>query len=100
VDDSRIEPLTVEKSSQERLFRELGANEAVRSRSMELLSSYLKEKPEDRARMDILNASALYMSFILEDRPVSQDLVAGAAGISSSTLRKWYKRMAAVVKPM
>jgi transcription initiation factor TFIIIB Brf1 subunit/transcription initiation factor TFIIB len=91
--------LTVEISSQEKLFGELGANEAVRSRSIELVSTYLKEKPEDGDRMDILVASALYMSFILEDKPVSQDLVAEAAGISSSTLRKWYKRMASVVRP-
>ncbi|MBU7003998.1 MAG: hypothetical protein HXS50_00430 [Theionarchaea archaeon] len=69
--------MKVEKSYQEQLFTELGASEAVKSRSMELLSAYLKEKPEDRARMDILNASALYISFILEDRPVSQNLVAG-----------------------
>ena len=91
--------MTVEKSSVEKFFSELGANEAVRARSKEMVSSYLKMKPEDENRMDILNASALYMSFILEDKPVSQDLVAQAAGISSSTLRKWYKRMASVVRP-
>jgi len=84
----------------QRLYRDLAPSGAVRTRSEGLVSSYMEQRPGDRDRLGTLHASALYISFILEDEPRSQDQVAGAAGISSSTLRRWYKRMASVVLPV
>lgn len=83
----------------QRLYRDLEPSEAVRTRSEGLLSSYLELRPGDRGRLGTLHASALHISFIMEDESRSQDEVAGAVGISPSTLRRWYKKMASVVMP-
>ena len=77
----------------------LRLSDKVSEGAADLVAAYLDYGPEDPPKEPVMAVSALYMSSIMWERPVSRKAFSACVGVSPGTISRSYRKMAKILFP-